>query len=188
MRADFLPKLNAREKIISYLTLSVISLAIVYAFIIEPAYRYWRNLNHEIILTKGKLQKSLKIIREKQGIDEEYALYGEKLKPKDTPEQEKTHILNTLDTIAGRSNLRILNIKPKPFQDRGFYNYFAVTIETESNMKALMRFIYEVKNSPLLLKVERLNLNTRSGGEANTIRASMSISRVTIKKPGQPLA
>ena len=71
-------------------------------------------------------------------------------------------------------------MRPKPAQDKEYYKRFIVDIETESDMNALMKFIYDTKNSRQLLKIDRLNLNTRSSQEGVIIRASMSISRVSI--------
>jgi len=64
-------------------------------------------------------------------------------------------VLNEIETLATNSNVRIVSMRPKPAQDLDYYKRFAVEIETESDMQSLMKFIFGLKNSPQLLKVDR---------------------------------
>lgn len=177
---DILAKLSRREKTILYSLAVIIILSVVYNFLIEPLFEGWNGVSQEINLARIRLQKSFSIIKEKDRISKEYAVYAERLKPKGSDEQEMTHILDGIEKLARGSNLKIANIKPKPPQDNLSYKRFMVGLDTESDMRSLMKFIYDVKNSPLLLKVDRLNLNTKSSQQGMTIRASMVISKITI--------
>lgn len=177
---NVLAKLTKRERAILYTLTAIIVLSLIYNFLIEPLIKRWNKVNQGINLVKVRLQKSLSIIKKKDRIDKEYAVYAEKLKPRGSDEQEMTRVLDGLEKLASNSNLRIVNIKPKPPQDKAFYKRFMVGLETESDMRSLMKFIYDVKNSPLLLKVDRLNLNTKSSQAGIVIRASMVISKISM--------
>lgn len=176
-----LDKLTPREKGILYFLIAVILLSVAYNFLAESLYKYWKNTNREISLMKGKLSQSLSIIRNKENIDKEYAVYADRLKFRGTDEQEITTMLNGIETIARNANLKIVNMKPKPPQAKEFYVRYMVEIETESDMTSLMKFIYDTKNSPLLLKVDRLGLNTKMRQADVVIRATLVISRISIK-------
>ena len=177
---NILKKLSQRERIIVYILAAIILCALLYNFLIEPLAKKWINLNSEINRTNVKLRKSISLLKDKADIDKEYAQYAEKLKPKESDEQELTSILNELEVLARRSNLKIVSMRPKPAKDEGYYRIFVVDIETESDMGSLMKFIYDIKNSPQLLKVNRLNLNTKSSQQGTLIRASMIISRISL--------
>jgi Tfp pilus assembly protein PilO len=71
-------------------------------------------------------------------------------------------------------------MRPKPAQDKDYYKRFVVEIETESDMNSLMKFIYDVKESSQLLKVDKLRLNAKSSEYDVVIRASMVISKVAL--------
>lgn len=178
---DILAKLTRREKAILYALAAIIILSLIYNFLIEPLFNRWNKIDQEIELAKIRLQKSLSIIKEKDRIDQEYAVYAVRLKPKGSDEQEMTYILDNIEKLTRSSNLKIANIKPQPPQDEVFYKRFMVRLETESDMHSLMRFIYELKNSPLLLKIDRLSLNTKSSQTGVIIRASMAISRISMR-------
>jgi len=177
---NILERLSKREKAIVYILITIVAVSLIYGLLLEPFFKYWNSLNREIRLVKVELQKSLLIIKDKKRIDEEYGLYADKLKAGTSIEQDMTYILNELETLARSSNLKIVSMRPKPPKDKEYYKRFIVEIETESDMSALMKFIYNIKKSPQLLKVDRLNLNTKSSQQGVVIRASMIISKVSV--------
>lgn len=174
-------RLNKREQAILYTSLAVITAALIYNFGAEPLFKKWKSLDNEVKLVKIQLEKSISFIKDKGIIDKEYEQYASKLKFSGSNEQETTYIINELETTARASGLKIVNMIPKPIRDMEYYKRFIVDIETESSMKSLMMFIYKVKNSPQLLKIDRLRLNTKTSQEGLLIRASMVISRITIE-------
>ena len=178
---NVLERLNTRERTILYALLAIVGVSLIYGFLIEPFFKRYKDINREANLVENKLQRALLIIKNKDNIDKEYATYAERLKSEGSDEEEMTSMLNGLEILARNTNLRIVNMKPQAVEDKEFYKRFAVEIETESDMAALMRFIYDVKNSPILLKIDRLNLNTKTSQSGIIIVASMVISRVSIR-------
>jgi len=176
-----LKQLSQREKRILISVIAVTILGLCYNFLVEPLFTRWSNANNRIELTKVKLKKSLSLIKEKQKVDAQYLTYEQKLKSRGSDEQDITLILDEIEKVASRSSLNITSMRPKPPNQKDYYSKFTVEIETESNMDSLMKFIYQIKNSPQMLKMERLNLNTRSSQQGVMIRASMVISKLVIK-------
>ena len=178
---SILDRLSKREKTIAQAITVIIILSLIYGFLIEPLFKRWNDINRETKLTKLKLQKALSIIKNKPEIDREYALYVDKLKSKASDEEEITFILNEIETIARSSQSKLISMRPKPVADKDYYKRYMVEIETESDMNSLMKFIYDIKESSQLLKIERLNINTKSSQQGVIIRASMVISKVAIR-------
>lgn len=175
-----LSRLTGREKAILYVSLAVILLSLIYNFTIEPLFKKWNAIERDTRLTRVKLQRAISVITDRYKIDKEYNTYAAVLKTRGTDEQEMTHILDELETIARGSNLKIVNMRPKPVKDNDYYSRFVVDIDTESDMRSLMMFIYKVRNSSQLLKIDRLRLNTKSGQDQIIMKASMAISKITI--------
>ncbi|TRZ52517.1 MAG: hypothetical protein D4S01_02795 [Dehalococcoidia bacterium] len=173
-------KLSAREKIILNAVIITVVLSLIYIILIEPLVARWNNVNSRIELVKAKLQKSLSLMKDKSKIEAEYNNFTQKLKQSSSDEQEITIVLDELEKAARRSGLRITSMRPKPAKQKEHYRQFEVEIETESDMSSLMRFIYDIKNSPQLIKIDRLNLNTRGGQQAVVIRTAMLISKISL--------
>lgn len=176
-----LKQLSKREKriLVSVIVLTIAGLC--YNFLVEPLFTRWRSTDSRIELIKVRLKKSLLLIKEKQKVDVEYSTYEQKLKSKGSNEQDISLILDEIEKIASGSGLNITSMRPKPPNQKDYYSKFTVEIETESDMSSLMRFIYNIKNSPQILKIEKLNLNTRSSRQGVAIRASMLISKLVMK-------
>ncbi len=173
-------KLSSREKYILYIVILVVAVSLIYIILIEPLVTRWSNVNSRIELIKAKLQKSLSLMKDKSKIEAEYNNFTQKLKQSPSDEQEITIVLDELEKAARRSSLRITSMRPKPARQKEHYRQFEVEIETESDMSSLMRFIYDIKNSPQLIKVDKLNLNARGGQKAVVIRAAMLISKISL--------
>jgi len=176
-----LEKLSKREKRILVSVILITTAGLCYNFLIEPLFMRYRNVNSRIDLIKVKLKKSLSFIKDKQKVDAEYMKYEKKLKSRGSDEQDITLILDEIERTASRSGLNITSMRPKPPIHKDHYSRFAVEIETESDMNALMQFIYHIKKSPQMLKIEKLNLNTRSSQQGVAIRSSMLISKLIMK-------
>lgn len=176
-----LEKLTSREKTILYILVAVVAAALSYGLLLEPAFKRWHSLDSQILLLKAKLQKALSLIKDKESIDSEYMRYAQRLRSSGGDDHEVTYMLNTLESIARASGVKIVNMQPKPLRDRDFYKEFSVELDAESNMQSLMKFIYDIRNSPILLKVDRLRLNAKRGKAQVIIRSSMFVTRIVIK-------
>ena len=175
-----LSKFSQRERVILYTLVLIISAGLLYGFLIEPQVTRWNNVSLRIVQTKLKLQKSLSLIKKRSEIESEYNKYANKLQLKGSNEKEIASILNELEVIARNSGVGIVSIRPKPVRDKRYYRQFVIEIESESSMHSLMKFIYETKNSPQLIKIDKLNLNTKSSQQGTIIRSSMVISKIAL--------
>jgi Tfp pilus assembly protein PilO len=175
-----LKKLSVRERNILYALITIVCIVLIYIILVEPLFMRWNDVNDKIGIQKARLKKSLSLIKDKNNIEAEYDSYAERLKKRHNDEQEMTLVLDEIEKTARRSNLKITSMRPKPQRQSQHYTRFEVEIETESDMDSLMRFIYDIKNSPQLIKIDRLNFNTRGSHQAVLIRAVMLISKIAL--------
>ncbi|MFH1645806.1 MAG: type 4a pilus biogenesis protein PilO [Candidatus Omnitrophota bacterium] len=177
---NFYQKLTNREKAILFLTVGIIAFFVCYQFMIEPIYRYWQASEKEIDVVRANIQKSIRLLEKQDTISAEYEAIEKNLKSRGSDEREKTFVFEQLDMIGRGSGVKIVTMRPRAVEEKDFYKKFVVMIETESDMGALMKFIYQVKESPAALNIERFSLNTRTYQDRNVIRSSMLVSRITI--------
>lgn len=178
---NFYQRLTSREKVILFLTAGVTAFFICYIFMFEPMYSFWIRSEKEILAVKTDIQKAVRLLEKQEEIDDEYKTIEEKLKTRGSDESEKNFIFEQLDIIARNSGVKIVTMRPRAVDDKDFYKKFIVLIETESEMGALMKFIYQIKESQAAISIERFTLNTRTYQDRNIIRSSMLVSRITIE-------
>lgn len=173
-----IPNLSKREKLILYSCIGIIVLSILYAFILEPFVSMWSELNREIESARLKLRKSTEIVKRRLEIAERYKnLSGYIKAQRGSDEEEIAQLLSEIEKLANTSNIRITDIKPKAARISGYHKIYVVEVESEGNISTFTKFIYEIQNSPQLLKVKKLSLNMK-GITDNLLKADIVITKI----------
>lgn len=175
-----LSNLSKRERYILYISLMVISLALLYNFLIEPLVQRWVKVNEGVIRKEMKLERNLKIISEKETVLKEYKEYAKRVKAKGSDEEEIATLLREVETVAARTSVRLTNVnKPRPVKNMKFYKLYSLEVELEAPIRPLTEFIYQLEKSPQILKVRQLRLSAR-GSQSSSLRSSMLITKILI--------
>jgi len=173
-----IPHLSKRERLILTLCIGIIALSILYAFVLEPFVNMWSGLNSEIESARLKLKKSTEILKRRREIAERYKNLSGYIKPQSgSDEEEIAQLLSEIEKLANTSNVRITDIKPKAARRSGYYKIYVVEVESEGNISTFTKFIYEIQNSPQLLKVKKLSLNMK-GITDNLLKADILITKI----------
>jgi len=175
----FLKTLNKREKLILTVTIAVVSLAIVYSFILEPIYRKFANLDLEIKSKQIKLRKNLSLVRERDAIQDEFKQYSQYFKTNRTEEEEMAQALSLIEKIGNDSGVYLSNVKPQKVQEVGFYKVIIIEIRFQADMNSLSKFVYDLQSSPLLLKVARLDIGSKNEN-TSLLQGSILINKIIL--------
>jgi Tfp pilus assembly protein PilO len=175
-----LKKPSSIEKNILYTVILVVVLSAACVVLVGPLVIRWDNVNSRIELTKTRLRQSLSLMKDKDMIEKEYDSLTQRLKQGESDEQEITIVLDELEKAASRSNIRITSMRPRPVKQKEHYRQFEIEIKTESDMSSLMGFIYDIKGSPYLIKIDKLNLDARGSQQSVLIRAAMLVSKISV--------
>jgi Tfp pilus assembly protein PilO len=173
-------KLIKRKKNILITAIALAVIFLMYLILIAPMAAQLNAINSRIHKTKAELEKALALIKDKTTIEEEYDSIFGKISALSSDEQEIASILNTLQKAASNSGIKITAMRPRPVKQSQYYRYFESEVEIESDMASLMKFIYDIKNSNQLIRIDRLNVNANSRQGSSGIKAFMLISKPII--------
>ncbi len=161
------------------LTLSVVILVVAFILVFEPINRYWKKTNNQIQSKTINLAKNQKRIKQAKLIEKEYDNYGAYVKLTGSDEEILAKVLTDVESLAQGSLIRINNIKPQDVKQVDFYKRYAVELNFESNIKQLIKFIYELQKSNNLLCVERLK--TKVKPESNELlENNMIVNKIVV--------
>ncbi len=161
-----LPTLYPREKRILWVTAAVLIAALCYLFLLDPFFREWRTLSSRIQLAQGKLQRTRLLLKRKSEIEAAYqALTGGSTDRSKAPESVVTQMLQEVEDLAQKSGLNILELRPLPGRKKGFFQEQGLELSAEGTAPQFARFIYSLFESPNPLKIEKLELRSKSGGD-----------------------
>lgn len=170
--------LNKRERVILAATFGVIIFSVIFNFLIAPVLAKNDSLNKEINLARRKLEKSLRLVSQKDYLNIKYS----RLSPIDEASGEtpdtSVSVLSELERLAKGANIRLLEIRPQPSKQLKLYKEALIDLRTEGDMENYLKFIYDIEHSPFLLRLKRLQLSTKP----NTLllQGNLSISQLIV--------
>lgn len=169
--------LSKREKAILFLVLGIIAASFIYNFVLEPFMNKWVDLNGQISAKKAKLEKCVRLISKAQNYSEEYSRYAAQSEGVKSDEEHVALVLSFVESTARKANVYINSMKPNSIKEKNFYKIILIEADIEAPIKDLTVFLYEIKNSPKMLKVKSVDINAKST-PANSVKARVLISDI----------
>lgn len=155
--------LSNREKIILYITIFIIILSAVFNFLLAPILNKIDILDKEISLSLAKLRKYSRLLEQKEAIQAKYDKFALHLKGLGSQTDASVNLLSVLEAIADASAMRIIDIRPQAGlrRDSASHTQISAELKIEGTIESCLKFIYQVENSPLILKIKRFQLNAK---------------------------
>jgi NhaP-type Na+/H+ or K+/H+ antiporter len=171
--------LTKREKIILYITIGVIIFSIIFNFLILPVLTKIGLLNKEINLTQTRLKKYTQLLSQKDYIQSKYNKFISRVGVSGRRQDTLVDALSELENLAKEANIRIIDIRPQTPGNINLYKEIIIDLRTEGTMEGYLKFIYNIENSLLLLRIKRFQLNAKPATEA--LEGSFSISQISVE-------
>lgn len=172
-------QLSKRERILFFLTASVVVLAAVINFVVLPLANRWHRLNTQVLALNAKLNRYSIILAQEKGIENRYRLYADYLKARGSSEEAQAFVLQEVEGLAKVAGVVLTNLVPSRPEYKDFYHRFELRIDLEANIISLSRFLYEIQKSRQLFQVNRLNI-TAKAGSPDLLRCSLQLSKIFI--------
>ena len=153
--------LTKRERTILYLTVGIIISSILVKFLIAPVFTKNNNLNQEIKFTRVKLKKYLWLISKKKSLESKFSKYISGLSATAQESDTLVSALAELENLAKAAQIRIIDIRPQAPKASNLYKEIAIDIRAEGTMENYLKFIYDIENSLALLRIKRMQLNSK---------------------------
>lgn len=154
--------LSRREKIILSTTISVIIFSMVFNFLILPILSRNEKLNKEINITKTRLKKYMRLLKQKEYLQDKYNKLSLGSSVASQQSDALVNLLSELEKIARNAQIKIIDIRPENTSSMAHYKEISVDLKTEGSMEGYSKFIYDIENSLLLLNIKKFQLNTKS--------------------------
>ena len=167
--------LNPREKVILFITFSVVIFGLVLNFLILPVAKKNNALDSQIFVKREKLEKYLLLLKHSRDIQDKYKTLSA---GKALLAQDKDSLVDTLseiEAVAKQAGIRIIDIRPTELKQK---KEISVDFRAEATIEAYIQFIYNIENSLSLLRIKKFQLNAKPN--TSTLEGSFSVSRLQI--------
>ncbi len=170
--------LSVREKLILSVTIIIAIFSIGFNFIIGPVLSKNAVLNKEIDVTRAKLKKYLRLLSQKEYIQNKYNKFSEILLSPNISKDASVNVLSEIENLAKESNIQIIDIRPESQKIVESYKESLIELRTEGEMENYLKFLYTIENSTSLLAIKSFQLNAKPNSQV--LEGNFSISQIPL--------
>jgi len=175
-------KLNQRETVILFITLSLVLIFGVYQFVLKPVQEGSMNIDDRLLLDHIQLVKANQLLAKKVVIDARYMNLVDSIGVVDSEEAQMPGIVAKIEGAAREANVHIANIQPQKSTDQGDVTFLSVELEIDGQWLDIVHFLYLIQQPPNFYFINELNLEKYSGA-INSLRGRVVISRMFLVNP-----
>ncbi|MFA6129367.1 MAG: type 4a pilus biogenesis protein PilO [Candidatus Omnitrophota bacterium] len=175
---EFLSRLSKKERRLFYIAVTVVAVVFLDRVVFRPVLNKLESFNGKISLEEKKLEKSLLILGQESAITQEYKKFAQSIKQEQSDEETIASLLSSIEKMAKSVSVFILDMKPAPVEKAEFYKKYAVKIEAEAKISNLTDFIYQLENSPNLLRVADFRITPQK--KETVLKINMTVTEVLI--------
>jgi Tfp pilus assembly protein PilO len=166
---------SKREKLVLYGAVIFVSLWLADWLVIRTFLGLTAGLDKQIQEKEAKIKTDLKILAQKQRIEIQRANYSSYLGAAITDNEEFTIILKEVETLANKSGINLVDMKPGGVKDSSSSKKYQITLNCEGSMEKIVGFMYEIETAKKLFTVEKYELTPKSKDTA-LVKCSMTVS------------
>lgn len=170
-----------KNKIILILIASITAISLFYVAIINPFTIKWNEQDSQLKQKSALLKKNQARIKQKDALTESYSIINQKIQAKLPSDRGHSNFLIAIGEVAKKTNIRIESMNPQPLRELGFSDELSVEINMEANLGNLVRFLYEMRKSSVVLVANRLQLQPKSERSA-LLKGHLVISTIFLKE------
>jgi len=175
---DFLSRLSKKEKRLFYIAVTIIAIVFFDRVVFRPVMNKLESFNGKISIEEKKLEKSMHILAQESTITAEYKKFAQGIKQEQSDEETISSLLSSIEKMGNSVSVFVRDIKPNPVEKFEFYKKFSVKIEAEAKISNLTDFIYQVENSPRLLRVSDFRMTPQK--KETVLLINMTVTEVLI--------
>ena len=174
-------KLSKRERMIIYFLLVAFGAFLFDKTVLQPVAGRLSALNQEIGEKEKKLIRALHVLQQEEHIIDEHDKHTARLMQEASDEETITAFQSSVEQIAKKTNLNIMNMQPMNVNISEDYKKYSVRVEAEATMVYLADFIFQLERDPQLLRISEINLSPGRRA-ASFIRINMLITKITLMR------
>lgn len=170
-----------RKKILIVLAIIVVLGPLLFFKVLTPIFHRLGKVNNEITKNKIIIVRMKGLINEQEELEKSFDDLSRKIQAKLPSEREESQFLTEIGRVANETNVYISVMNPLPYKDLDDFKELSVEIDLEANLGNLVRFLYLMRKSSVVLVANSLKLEPKSERSA-LLKAHLVISTIFLKE------
>jgi len=153
-------KIENRQQFLVVLTIAVAALFVGERLIYEPLANWWSVRSQHIAALRKQVSDGKLLLQREQAIRSRWAQMRTNTLPADTSLAEQ-QVLKAFDNWSQDAGTAITGITPQWNDDATNYVTVDLRVEAAGDLASLTRFLYDIEQGPMALKLESVDVSTR---------------------------
>jgi Tfp pilus assembly protein PilO len=153
-------KIENRQQFLIVLTIAVAALFVGDRLVFEPLAKWWKARAVTVAGLRQQVNNGRLLLKREQAILSRWDQMRTNTLPADASLAEQ-QALKAFDNWSQESAVSLTSITPQWNNDATNYMTVDWRVEATGDLDTLTRFLYDIENSPMALKLESVNLSAR---------------------------
>ena len=174
-----------RQNLLAVLAIGIIALWGADRFVLTPLTASWKTRSGRIASLEKSINHGRLLLERDATIRDRWQSIQTNTLPADVSAAEN-QLFKAFDRWSKDSQISVSSIKPqwRPHDD---YTTLQCRADAFGNMQALTRFLYDLENDPLALKIESIQINARDkDGQDLALAIEVSGLQLDVAKANKP--
>jgi hypothetical protein len=167
-------KIENRQQLLVILVFAAAVLLVGNTLIYEPMTKWWSSRSAQITKLRDQVRNGDRLIKYEASDRRAWDEMKRNTLPKNNSLAEQ-QVLRALEDWSRQTGATVTGIIPQWKNDADEYMTFNCRVEASGNLGNLSRFLYEIENDPMALKLDSVELSTRdTTGQQLTLSLQLS--------------
>lgn len=167
-------QIKDRQKTLIIAAAVVVGLYIANLAIINPLQGAWKSRSDRIKAMHKKIDDGRKLIVRERGLRDQWTQLRDSTLTNNTSAAEQ-QVFNAVNRWAQQSGATVNAVTPQWKHDSDDYISYESRLDVSGDMSSVIRFIYNIENEPMALKLESVELSSRDkDGQQMTLAAQIN--------------
>lgn len=180
MIQKFISKLSSKEKILLYITVGIVFVALFERLFLGPVFANLNQIDEQIKEKRVDIIRNLRIVSYEDQILERYNAFEDYFVDEMKSDSDiNAQFLRAIETLATNSNVKLVKSNASESEKKDKFSEYYANLDCTGRLRDIITFIHEINSSDSLLKVVKLDM-TPKRGDTDEMTASMTISKMLI--------
>lgn len=176
----FISKLSPNEKKIFYVTVAIVTFAMLDRLFFGPVLSRIKGIDDEIKAQQSSIQRDLRFLAFKSKINDESQDLKKYMSSKKMAEDDiNTEIFSRIEKIANQNSVSLIKSNPTtPLKQDNFTQYYA-NVECAGSLKDVTNFMYTINTTDELFKIVKYSMTPKKGSETD-VNLTLTIAKLVV--------
>lgn len=174
-------QIKNRQQMLILTALAGLALLVGDSLIFSPLVKLWKSRSEKIVALRQQVDKGERLLKHEESYRRSWANMQTNTLP-GNPSLAEQQVLQAFDKWSQDSRISVNSITPQWKRDSDDFTTLQCRVDAGGTVGTLSRFLYNLENDPMALKIESVEITARDK-EGAQLSLGLQISGLVLSQP-----